>query len=129
MVEEHEKIILTDLRGKYDVSMEVGFSNDEEIVKIGIDGKEAIVPIKDLYNFIFLIASAEQQEKLMPVKQTTVRKIIKRHIVKVTKDIKKGDTLRVRCETNVPVEIWEGLAGLMGKKKKVYNGIPIIGQK
>lgn len=131
MLDTQEKVIITDLNGKHDVSMEVNFSSNpdsKDKVRIGIEGSQAVVAIKDLYDFVFLIADAIQQERLMPVKTTTVRKIIKRHIVEVTKDIKKGQKLNVRCETNVPVETIEGLAGMFEKqiKDKARTGIPLI---
>lgn len=126
-VDTQEKVIYTDLLGKHDVSMEINFSDEKDLVKLSIDGKDSIIKISDLFNFVFLIADADQQEKLMPIKTETIRKIVKRHVVRVTRDIKKGEMLNVRCETNVPISIWEGLKGMMGKtqEKKSFN-IPII---
>ena len=129
-VDTQEKVIYTDLKGKHDVSMEINFSDEKDHVKISIDGKDSIIKISDLFNFVFLIADADQQEKLMPIKTETIRKIVKRHVVRVTRDIKKGEMLNVRCETNVPVSIWEGLKGMMGKtqEKKSFQ-FPIINVK
>ncbi len=135
MLTENTKVILSDLRGRNDVGMEVCHSSNEDLVDtilVTVDGKEAIIPIKELYSFIFVVGNAQQQEAMMPVKQTTVRKIRKVHIVEATKDIRKGEKLKVRCETNVPVEVWEGMAGMMGQrpaKRKMIGNIPIIGAK
>ena len=135
MLNENTKVVIPDLRNKRDVEMEVCFADDEvfkDTIRVTMGSEEAIIKIKDLYGFMFVIANAEQQEQLMPVQQTTVRKIVKRHVVKVTKDIRKGDMLNVRCETNVPVEIWEGMKGMMDKRvlepKQSFN-IPLIGVK
>ena len=135
MLNENTKVVIPDLRNKRDVEMEVCFAEDEvfkDTIKVTMGSEEAIIKIKDLYGFMFVIANAEQQEQLMPVQQTTIRKIVKRHVVKVTKDIRKGDMLNVRCETNVPVEMWEGMKGMMGKRvlepKQSFN-IPLIGVK
>lgn len=136
MLDENTKVIMTDLRGKRDVGMEVLFSDNEDLketVKVTMGSEEAIISVKDLYSFIFVIANAEQQEQLTPVKQTLVRKIQKLHKIRAKKDIKKGEFVVARCETNVPVEVWEGMKGMMGKRvlerKKTFGNIPIIGAK
>lgn len=131
MLQENEKVVMDDLRGHHKVSMEVNHSSNPDLkdtVKVSMEGNDAIIPIKDLYNFVFLIANAEQQEQLMPVKQTLVRKIVKIHKIKAKKDIRKGEYVNARCETNVPVEIWEGLKGMMDKRI-VSRSIPLIGVK
>lgn len=132
MLSENTKVMLQDLKGKQDVGMEVCFSDSPDLqdtVRVTMGSETAIIKISELYGFMFVIANAEQQEQLMPVKQTTVRKIRKRHIVEVTKDIRKGQKLNVRCETNVPVEVWEGMRGMLGRKevkRQTSVSLPII---
>jgi hypothetical protein len=96
-------------------------------VKIMVKGKETSIPFKDLYSFVFFTATEDQQAELMPVKQTLVKKIIKRHIVAAKRDIKKGEMINIRCETDVPVEIWEGIVAEKRKFTKPFS-IPIIGK-
>ena len=132
MLSEQTKVVLSDLRRKTDMGMEVLFSDNPELkdtIKVTMGKEDAIINIKELYSFMFVIANAQQQEQLMPVKQETVRKIVKRHVVKVTKDIKKGEMLNVRCETNVPVEIWEGMRGMTGKTMFKKASVPMIWAK
>ncbi len=135
MIEEYDQAKIEDLRKKNNVTLEVNFSDNpdlKETVKIDVGGREAVVPIKYLYSFVFLVANHEQQDDLMPIKQTLVRKIVKQHRILAKKDIKKGEYVVARCETNVPVEIWEGLKGLLGKRiinpSKGFH-IPILGKK
>ena len=129
VIEGYNKAILKDLgSGGNDLTAEVNFPGQKDVVKLTLGGKSAVVAIKDLYTLVWSIGSAEQRDNLMPIKQTLVRKIRKRHIVEVTKDIRKGEKLNVRCETNVPVEIWEGLRGMMGKKSYSMDSVPIIGK-
>lgn len=135
MMEEYDQMKIEDLRGRHDVKLEVNFSGNSELketVKIEIGGEEAVIPIKYLYSFVFMVANHEQQDNLMPIKQTLIRKIVKQHRIMAKKNIKKGEYVVARCETNVPVEIWEGLKGMLGKRifepKKSFN-IPIIGAK
>lgn len=132
MLQTQNKVVVPDLKGKNDVSFEVNFSDNpdlKECVKVEINGSEAIIPIKDFYGFVFVIANEEQQERMLPVRQTTVRKITKLHKIQAQKNIKKGEFVVARCETNVPVEIFEGLKGMMGKKIHTTGGIPIIKAK
>lgn len=101
-------------------------------VKIMVKGKETTIPFKDLYSFVFFTATEDQQAELMPIKQTVVNKIVKKHVVKAKTDIKRGDMITIRCETNVPVEIWEGIAAekrMRNPTTKAISNIPIIGQK
>lgn len=105
---------------------------DRELyVKIKVKDKETSIPFKDLYSFVFFTATEDQQAELMPIKQTVVKKIIKRHVVQAKKDIKKGELINVLCETNVPVEIWEGIVAekrMRNPTTKAISNIPIIGK-
>jgi hypothetical protein len=136
MIEEYDQTKIEDLRGRNDVTLEINFSSNpdlKETVKIEIGGKEAIIPIKYLYSFVFMVANSEQQERLMPVRQTLVRKIVKQHRILAKRDIKKGEYVVARCETNVPVEIWEGLKGMLEKRKSAVSfgayKVPLLGKK
>lgn len=112
----YNKAHIKDLRGKRDIELEVNFSDNpdfKDCARITVGKEELVVSIKDLYEFVFWVASQEQQDNLIPMKQTKVRTIQKLHKVEVKKDIRKGEFLNVRCITNVPVEIVEGLKGML----------------
>lgn len=130
MITEHTKARIPDLKGKTDMEFEINFSTDplfKDCVKISVGSEDLIVGMKDLYEFVFWAADPENQAKLIPVTQTKVRTIQKIHQVKVTKDIKQGEFLKVRCETNVPVEIFDGLAGLMDRRTVIKTGgMPVL---
>lgn len=131
--EGYNKCKLSDLRKQNDITAEINFSDEEgkkDCVKLTMGDKEALIPISELYTLVWSVASEKERDNLIPVRQEKVRIIVKTHKVKVTKDIRKGEFLNVRCETNVPVEIYEGLKGIMpqAEKKKTFN-IPIIGAK
>ena len=131
-LQEHSKAKLYDLKGKNDIECEVNFSKDPDladVVKITLDGNEALIPIKDLYAFTFAIANEEQQADMMPVTQTTVKKLVKFHKVKVTKELKPGEFVAVRCEVNVPVEIYNGMRKPLNSwvEKKKANSVFIPG--
>lgn len=122
MLSEYNKARLYDLKGKRNIDFEVNFSDNpdfKECVRVNMGSEEAIIPLQEIYGFIMIAGTPEQQDNLMPIKQTTVKKIIKRHVVQLKKDLKKGEFMNVRCETNVPVEIVEGLKGLMNKPRPI----------
>lgn len=121
MLSGYNKAIVRDLRNKRDLEFEVNFSDNPDFkscVRVKMGEEEAILPLEDIYGFMLIAGTPQQQDNLIPVTQTVVNKIIKRHTIKVTKDIKKGEFLNVRCETNVPVEVVEGLRGLVNNKPK-----------
>jgi hypothetical protein len=133
MLNENSKVLLPDLKNRSDVGMEVAFSDNEELkdtIRVTIGKEEAIVKIKDLYGFMFVIANAEQQEQLLPVRSVTVRKIRKQHRIKVLKHVYPGEHVVANCETNVPVEIFEGMKSMMGSRIEHKSArIPIIRAK
>lgn len=120
MLSSYNKALLSDLRNKRNITFEVNWSDNadfKECVLVKMDGEQAIIPLKEIYSFMLIAGTPEQQDNLIPVKQTRVKKIIKRHVVMAKKDIKEGEMINVRCETNVPVEIVEGLRGLVNTPK------------
>lgn len=137
LFDEYNKAILSDIRGSSgnDITVEINFSEKEELrdcVKMTMDGKSAIIPISELHTLVWSVANEQQRDDLTPLKQTLVRKLVKRHIVEAKRDIKKGQMINVRCETNVPLEIYEGLKGLMPKRNPTTRAtafsVPIIGK-
>ena len=120
MLSTYNKAVLRDLKGKRDLDFEVNFSDNpdfKECVRVKMGSEEAIIPLQDIYSFMLIAGTPEQQDNLIPVKQTMINKIIKRHVVAAKKDIKKGELINFRCETNVPVEVVEGLRGLVNTPK------------
>ena len=69
-------------------------------IKIGIDGKEAVLSREHLYAILFIVGSAEEQEKMISpfLKKTHVTKYTKVVGITTTKDIKKGETINVPLE-------------------------------
>ena len=110
MIEEQNKVTLPDQSGKNDMMVEMNVTQaTKDCVKITIDGKSSFIKIEDLYGMIFVICSEEQQLNMMPVRQTTIRKLVRWHTVEVKKDMKRGERIVVKCETDVPMTVEEGL--------------------
>jgi len=118
MISEHNKLHLPDQNHKNDVEVEMNYNSKlEGVLKMTIDGKIAHVKIEDLYGLAFVVCDPEQQMNLMPVRQTTIRKVIRQHTVKIGKNLKAGEKIIVNCEYDTPVSIEEGLAGNLKKRE------------
>lgn len=97
---------------------------DKPYVRFRLGEESVDVGKTDLWAAIFAIADPETQEKLMPVRQTEVMHYSKFHRVRVKRDIKAGEELRVRCETSVPLTVVEGLKGMVEKQTKSKIWVP-----
>ena len=121
MINNPNKITLPDQNNKQDVVFETHWIKDaSKVVRVTIGDNTAVLKIDDLYGLVFMLADPEQQMNLMPVRHTEVRKYIKKHNVMVKKPMKKGDIISVHCEVDVPLQVVEGLAGLLKERKNQF---------
>jgi hypothetical protein len=133
---DHNKVKLTDLSGRHDVSAEVSWDERSEIsraIKLKVGENVVVIPFEEVYSLVYLMANPQESEDMLPVRKTFVKKIVKMHVATAKKNIKKGEEIRLRCETDVPVEVVEGLKkDVMGGKLNGHHrhdsfSIPIIG--
>lgn len=127
-MQEQNEATISDLNHQNDLKLEINFSDNEDLtrcVRIKMGDKQAIVSMDELHAFVFAVATDEQKADLVPVRQVKVEKIMKWHLVEAKKDIRKGEKIKVRCETNVPVEIYNGIVGGMDKWKN-RTKVPIL---
>lgn len=104
------------------LQLEIGWSKDPEMadmVRVHIGDKKAMISYKDLYGFVLLNSAGDDLDKLAPVQQTLVRKFMKQHVVMAQKDIKRGQSLVVNCEIDVPIQVVEALRGDLNKARLV----------
>lgn len=101
---EKRKMVIGDVSGRgKDVIFEVNWNKmvrRRGFIKISIDGKTAVVEREQLWTILFMLGSADEQEKLVSpfMKQTVVSKYYKVIGVTATKDIRKGEMLNVPLE-------------------------------
>jgi len=101
---ERRKFGIADVSGKgADVSVEVNWNSIAKrkgYVKISINGEDCVVSREHLYSILFMLGSAEEQEKMASpfVKQMSVLKFFKVIGVTTVKDIKKGEMVNVPLE-------------------------------
>jgi len=113
-----------------DGTAEFNVDPDEATFKLTIGKETRRFKIVDLWAITYAIAGADQQDKMMPVKQTEVLTYRRIHNYKLKKAQPAGAVLRIPCEINVEKSVVEGLKGMVEQQKKdLTTGVPIIGQK
>lgn len=128
MLDTHEKFRLIDKNKKNDLFVEVNWSDDAKIneckmVKFNMDGKEALVDVRELNSMLFAIGSPEVQRNLIP--QTIKRS---RHYetvisVKAKKDIKKGEEITFPIKITLPTVEDEVIAEVKRETTESKGGI------
>ena len=114
---------LTDIKGYRNIEVEVNKNNKvEDYVEFRVKDEngnwvKSYVKIKELYALIFMLVGKEEQEVLMPIRQTDVRTYVRQHRIKLKKDMKKGEIVVANCRISVPLIVENGLRGLMKKRK------------
>ena len=102
-----------------DLTLEVNWdeaSRNDRLVKVKLRGEEAIIKYQDLYSFIFLLGSADEQVNILPVTSTLMEKFIRQHSVKVKRDMRAGEYIVVNCQVDVPKRMMESQVSNLGKK-------------
>lgn len=67
----------------------------------------------DLWAAVFAIMDGKMQDDLMPVRQTQMMTFDRVHMVRVKRDLKKGDVLKFRTKIDIPLTIVESLKGML----------------
>jgi len=130
-VPEHSMLQITGRNGTAEFNVDP--KKDTFLLTMGKETKE--FKRVDLWAIVFAMSDSEQQEKMMPVRQTEVVTYKRIHNVMLKKDMKKGEKVKVGCEINVEKSVVEGLKGMIEQQKaknlpKPFSeGIPIIGMK
>lgn len=111
-IKEYNKAILEDYDKVNDTEVEINFSTEKKLkkyIKITVGGQSSIIAIKDLHNLMLLIGDIKQKVDLLPYRTMYSKKLIRSHVVELKQDVKKGETVTIRCETDVPLSIYEKL--------------------
>ncbi|RJO60384.1 hypothetical protein C4544_05155 [candidate division WS5 bacterium] len=121
MIDSHQKLEIPSVGGGHPLQLEINWRGDiEDVVRFTINGQTAVIKRQDLFSFMFMTGTPEQQELMTPVRETKIVKHVRQHRVVAKKDIKVGQQLIVNCEVNVPVAVYEGLKMdfIRGKRSK-----------
>ncbi len=109
-IKGYNKMRIPDQNGGDSVELEVNFSKIKKLkkcIQVSIGKKTAIIPFQFLHEFVALVSDEDEQVALARVKKDFVRKIIRSHIVELNQDVKKGETVTIKCITDVPDLIYQ----------------------
>lgn len=109
---------------------EVGFEyipKGEGQWEITLGGKKAKIKQADLFSLVFYAANADQTDKLTPIQNTRVTMYVRKHKIKLLKDMRKGEEVIARCETPVETIVEQGIKGILDKKKESSILVPRTG--
>ena len=102
----HNFAKLEDQEGINPLEFEVNYDKDHrDYIKVTLANKVSVIKRDDLWNFVFTIVKADQQQQMIPVIKQEMVKYIKQHTVELQKDMKKGEIMAVNCQVNVKKEI------------------------
>ena len=123
MFKDNNQAMIQDINGKTPLFFDINFDRkDIDCVRISLaNGHRRIIKYSDLFGFMFVLATPEQQAKMIPVKQELGYQYMKQIRVKVSKNIKKGEELVVNVPINVPQIIEDSI--IKGKKIPNLTGI------
>ena len=81
-------------------------------------GKKTIeIDYKELWGVTFMLAKdKESQDQLLPVQKKEMMVFSRKHQIMLSKDMKKGETVNVWCEVNIPQTVVEAIAEENGAK-------------
>ena len=103
MIKHQAQAQLTDVLNKNKIVVDINWSKAyKDCIKFTIGDTQVIIPKAELFQLLFTVSNPEQQAEMMIVDEKLVRPHARKHIVKLTKDMKAGETLNVHCEVNIP---------------------------
>ncbi len=134
-LQEWRKFAMADASGHGgEVVFEVNWNSmvrKKGLIKISVNGETAVVSRDHLWGILFMLGSAEEQEKLVSpfMKKTQVTNFFKIIGVTAMKDIKKGELLNVPLEFTLSpetnqIKIGKGSMGVIRKhvlRNKTYG--------
>lgn len=97
------------------ILLDVNFDDEfKDCVRIIIENEigqqtSRIVKYTDLFSFMFVLATKEQQAKMIPLQQEKGDEYMRQHHVRLKKDMKEGEELIVNCKIHVPTIIEESI--------------------
>lgn len=128
-ITERRKFAMADVSGRGgEATIEVNWNKlvkQKGFVKIKIRDEEVVLSREHLYAILFIVGSAEEQEKMISpfLKKTQVKKYFKMIGITATKNIQKGELLNVPLEFTLNPDTNQVIIGKgsMGAIRKVLT--------
>lgn len=85
-----------------DGALKISYRQHSKKIKVEIAGKQVEMTKLELWQFVFSICDDDLREELLPVRKTEMMEYERLHSVELSKDMKQGEILQVKCRTNIP---------------------------
>jgi len=125
--QERRRFSLDDVSGRgNEIEIEVNwnsYARKHGNIKLTINGEETVINRDHLWSILFILGSAEEQEKLASpfMKQTKVTKFFKMIGITAAKDVRKGSMLNVPLEFTLNPDTNEVIIG-KGNLRNLVGG-------
>ena len=100
------------------VRIEVDPKSDEVQVYDREGGRPSPIKKTELWALLFAVADEKTQDELMPVRKTQIMKFERVHTVQLTKSLKRGQLLTVKCVVDVDKTVRDAIANGTGGVKE-----------
>lgn len=98
--------------------VEIAFDPKEEMLEVRMGKEKGRMTKLELYQFCFGIFDPAMRDELIPVRHTEMTTITKVHTVKLKKAMPQGGLIKVRCHTNIPTTVVDGLRGIVERENR-----------
>jgi hypothetical protein len=125
--DKHNQATIEDHSGsKHEILLDVNWDPElSDYIKMDFNGEIAFIKKADMFAFMFVLATPEQQDLLVPVRKDEMRPYDRQHRVIVQKDLKAGEEVIVNCKIHVPTIIDASIREEL-KKEAIDNSLQKI---
>lgn len=126
MLKNHAKAVLKDIQGINDLDFEVNWDpHNKNSIRVTLAGRISHISKDDLWNFVFSIVQASQQQRMIPVQKQEMEQYKKQHEIILKKDMLKGETVVAHCTVNVRQEVVDVIKrDLEAEKELAQKSVP-----
>lgn len=101
--------------------LDVHIDPKKPYVTFKVDGKSYQVKRIDLYTLTYLIADANVQDQLLPVRKEEMMEFRREHTVQLKRNMGKGELLNITCKVHVPTRVVEGIMAAEKEPRKPFK--------
>lgn len=110
MIKGYEKMKIPNAYGeKTEIEVNWYPKSNGDYIKIRVGNKESVIPRTTFLKAAMLVGSEDEQVDLIPTKSIPVRHLTKKVVVRLTKDMEKGQLLTIPVVFDVRLDTLEEL--------------------
>lgn len=96
-------------------------------IRISVGHERRVIKYSDLFSFMFMLATPEEQALMMPVQQELGHEYLKQIRIKCKRDMKEGEELVVNVKVHVPSVVEEQIIHELktAKLTEIKEGVTI----